>query len=125
MTLLRYHIVLAKWFRRGVFDANSAEEIANDWIRIQADLGFLLDKVSFVPDHVHIAVSLHPKNSPAEVVVALMNMAQDKMWNSFVSVVVKAGVERLWQASAYAGSFGSLTSIAVSGYMNEWSGLRD
>ena len=114
VNLLRNRIVLATWFRRGVFDETSAEAIANDWIRIQGDFGFLLEKVSFVPDHVHIAVSLHPKNSPAEVVVALMNVAQDKMWNCFESEVIKASVDRLWQASAYVGSFGSLTSNAVS-----------
>ena len=124
-SLLRYHIVLATWFRRGVFDENSAEAIANDWVRIQGDHGFLVDKVSFVPDHVHIALSLHPKSSPAEVVVSLMNVAQEAMWNFFESEVIKSGVERLWQASAYVGSFGDLSSNAVSGYMNRWSGMRD
>lgn len=124
-SLLRYHIVLATWFRRGVFHETSAEAIANGWVRIQGDHGFLVDKVSFVPDHVHIALRLHPKSSPAGVVVSLMNVAQVAMWNLFESEVVKAGVERLWQASAYVGSFGDLSSNAVSGYLNRWSGLRD
>jgi putative transposase len=119
VTMLRYHLVFAVPFRRGVFTADLAGEVTNRWIEVQ-DL-FSIDKVSFLPDHVHIAVSVHPKVSPAVVVCELMNSSQEFMWQQFSNLIVKAGVERLWQPSAYIGSFGDLSSNAVSAYMRRWS----
>jgi REP element-mobilizing transposase RayT len=42
------------------------------------------------------------------------------MWRQFERDVIQAGVERLWQPSAYVGSFGDLTSLAVSAYISQW-----
>ncbi len=125
VTLLRYHVVLATWFRRGVFDEKSAAAVTAHWLSLQRTHGFLLDKVSFVPDHVHLAISIHPTRSPAEIVVTLMNAAQQLMWNRFENSIIKSRVERLWQSSAYVGSFGELSSNAVSAYIDRWSKLRD
>ncbi|NLF72729.1 MAG: IS200/IS605 family transposase [Candidatus Anammoximicrobium sp.] len=120
VTVLRYHVVLATWRRQGVFGRSSAEAVCGGWRILQADLRMVIDKVSFLPDHVHVALALHPNRSPGEIVVAMMNAAQDKMWDAFADDVVKAGVERLWQASAYVGSFGDLSSNAISGYLERW-----
>ena len=79
-----------------------------------------MKKVSFVPDHVHVALTLHPTVVPASIVAALMNAGQEIMWRRFERDVIQAGVERLWQPSAYLGSFGELTSPAVSAYVSQW-----
>ena len=125
VTWLRYHLVLATWFRRGVFDATSGEAVTKSWLSLQSPGRFLIDKVSFLPDHVHVAVSVHPTTSPANVVVALMNAAQETMWREFQSAVIRARANRLWQPSAYVGSFGQLSSNAVSAYLNRWSRQQD
>jgi len=77
-------------------------------------------KVSFVPDHVHMALRLHPSVSPAELIVDLMNLGQEFMWEHFEEAVVRAGIERLWQPSAYLGSFGDLESTKISKYIQQW-----
>ena len=125
VTHLRYHLVLATKFRRGIFDATSGEAVTKNWLSLQSQGRFLLDKVSFVPDHVQVAISVHPTTSPANIVMALMNAAQETMWREFETVVIKARVDRLWQASAYVGSFGQLSSNAVSAYLDRWSRQRD
>ncbi len=66
------------------------------------------------------AMALHPAVAPASVVVALMNAGQEVMWGEFERDVIQAAVERLWQPSAYVGSFGDLTSPAVSAYVSHW-----
>jgi len=121
VTSLRYHVVLASWFRQGVFHAIAAESVTKAWIECQLNNRFLLDKVSFLPDHVHVAISIHPSQSPGAVVLDLMNVAQERMWSKFSYSVIRAKAERLWQASAYIGSFGDLTSNAISGYLKGWS----
>jgi REP element-mobilizing transposase RayT len=120
VTRLRFHIVLATWWRRGVFGDASGEAVAERWRELQTDLRLHVDKVSFVPDHVHLAVTLHPTVDLASAVVALMNAGQEIMWNRFDHDVIRAGVERLWQPSAYIGSFGELTSNAISVYIARW-----
>ncbi len=85
----------------------------------------VIDKVSFLPDHVHVALALHPGRSPAEIVTAMMNAAQEKMWDEFADSVVRAGVERLWQTSAYIGSFGNLSSNAISAYLERWERVAE
>jgi REP element-mobilizing transposase RayT len=104
-TLLRFHVVLATWRRLGVFVPSSSEMVCDHWRSLQSDLRFVIDKVSFLPDHVHVAVALHPSVSPAGVAIGMMNAAQELMWTRFDDLVVRAGVERLWQPSAYIGSF--------------------
>jgi REP element-mobilizing transposase RayT len=66
VTRLRFHIVLATWQRRGVFGQASGEAVSDGWRQLQADLQLLFEKVSFVPDHVHLAVSLHPSRGSGQ-----------------------------------------------------------
>ena len=120
VTRLRFHIVLATSGRRGVFGQASAEAISDRWQQLQADLPVRVEKVSFIPDHVHVALTLHPAVAPASVVAALMNAGQEIMWRQFEQDVIQAGVERLWQPSGYVGAFGDLTSPAVSVYVSQW-----
>jgi REP element-mobilizing transposase RayT len=120
VTRLRFHIVLATMWRREVFGQASAEVVSNRWLQLQPTVRYVLEKVSFVPDHVHTALTLHPAANPARVIVSLMNSAQEVLSNHFERDVIQAGIERLWQPSAYLGSFGDLTSSAVRAYVANW-----
>lgn len=87
--------------------------IATEWRRTQREFDFALIKVSFVPDHVHIAIRTHPSISPATVVAVLMNAAQHVMEDE----LMKAALGRLWMNSAYIGSYGNLSSPQIRKYM--------
>lgn len=120
VTVLQFHIVLCSWKRNGVFGRAEAEAVANRWRRGQASNQFFIEKVSFVPDHVHLAVNAHPGLSPARIVVDLMNVAQEVMWKEFANSVIRARAERLWQPSAYIGSYGGLESAKIAAYVRKW-----
>jgi REP element-mobilizing transposase RayT len=120
VTRLRFHIVLATQRRQGVFGQAAARAVADCWQELQPECRVRIDKVSFVPDHVHLALSVHPSVAPTVVITALMNAAQETMWRQFDREVIQAGVERLWQPSAYVGSFGDLSSNAMSAYVKRW-----
>ncbi len=122
-TVLRYHLVFATFFRRGVFTDVAARKLTECW-RSRSEK-FLIDKVSFVPDHVHLAVSIHPTHAPSDVAVSLMNVAQEFIWSEFPKLVIQAKVDRLWQPSAYVGSFGDLTCNAISAYMKNWMEMHE
>jgi REP element-mobilizing transposase RayT len=120
-TILQYHVVLSTWNRQGVFSEHAAECVAESWRALERELRFAIRKVSFVPDHVHLAVKAHPALSPETLIVRLMNSGQELMWDRFQENVIRAGVERLWLPSGYIGSYGELASPQVSQYLRNWS----
>ena len=120
VTVLQFHVVLSTWRRRGVFGRLEAEGIANLWRETQRQHPLFIEKVSFVPDHVHLAVHVHPSHSPAKAVVELMNAAQEVVWKAFADSAIRARAERLWQPSAYIGSYGSLESVKIAAYVRKW-----
>lgn len=77
-------------------------------------------KVSFLPDHVHVAVQARPGVSPASLVVLLMNAAQRVVWERFRASAIRARIERLWQPSAYVGSFGDWATPQIQHYIRNW-----
>ena len=120
-TVLQLHLVLATWKRQGVLVSESAQTVAEQWRGLGQELQFALLKVSFVPDHVHVAVQVHPSVSPADVAVALMNAAQKVVFEQYSDAAIRARVDRLWQPSAYIGAYGDLASPQVSKYIENWS----
>ena len=120
VTSLRFHLCFATQWRRGIFTDDAAKSLTEHWRQSQLAWKTHIDKVSFLPDHVHLAVSIHPSSSPAKVVLQLMDTAQKFIWEHFEHLVVQAKVTRLWQASAYIGSFGDLSSNAISAYVKQW-----
>lgn len=120
VALLRYHLVLATQWRHGVFSPVSASEVVGQWRANQGLIRAVIQKVSFLPDHVHIAVQTHPATSPSAIAEFLMNSSQELMWDRFEGDVIRARLNRLWQASAYVGSFGELRSSAIAAYIRNW-----
>lgn len=108
-----FHLVLSTRYRLGVFGSEQGRKVAVEWQIQQKDLGIAIRKVSFVPDHVHIAVRIHPAVSPADVVIGLMNSAQDCVQDR----LILAGLDRLWEPSAYVGSYGEFTSPQIRKYI--------
>lgn len=115
--LLRFHVVLCVWKRRGVFGGEAGARISQVWQSMERDQKFSLVKVSFVPDHVHLALRVHPSVKPAILAVSLMNAAQRLIWSEFPADAIQARVERLWQPSFYVGSFGDLATPQLQAYL--------
>jgi REP element-mobilizing transposase RayT len=121
----QFHLVLATWRRRGTFGPEEARAVTACWRALEPEERFAVLKVSFVPDHVHVAVRTHPGVAPARLVVALLNAAQELLWERFAAAVIRAGLERLWQPSAYVGSFGDLATAKIQQYLRNWSAGRN
>jgi REP element-mobilizing transposase RayT len=119
-THLQFHLVLATWRRHGVFGAAEGAAVAARWLELQREHCFALRKVSFVPDHVHVAVFLPPTQAPAQLVLTLMNEGQRLLVERFPEELVRAGVPRVWQPSAYVGSYGDLATPQVQKYLERW-----
>jgi REP element-mobilizing transposase RayT len=119
-SLLRLHCVFATWRRTGLFSRSLAADVTAKWRSLARKAAFALLKVSFVPDHVHLALRVHPGTIPAELVCSLMNDAQSVVEAELSRMIRPPGIERLWQPSAYVGSFGELASPQIATYMRRW-----
>jgi REP element-mobilizing transposase RayT len=122
VAVAQFHIVLATSRRRGVFGSQEGSAVTAEWRQIAKSLRAALLKVSFLPDHVHMALRAHPAVSPADLVVELMNAAQQIIFEKFAEAAIQARVERLWQPSAYIGGYGDLASPQISRYIQHWAG---
>ena len=117
VVIAKFHLVFSTTWRRGIIGSVQGRRIAAEWRRIQQTFQFALIKVSFVPDHVHVALRTHPSMSPATAVAVLMNAAQQIMQQE----MIQAGVDRLWMNSAYIGSYGDLSNPQIQKYMERWA----
>ncbi len=115
-----FHIVLATRYRKGVFGSRQSRDVATSWCDLQKTIPICIRKVSILPDHAHIAIRAHPSAAPANVVIELMNSAQGVMQNE----LVRAGIDRLWEPSAYIGSYGDLSSSEIRQYIEGWERTR-
>jgi REP element-mobilizing transposase RayT len=111
---------MVSWARHGIFGPEEAKAVAGVWRALEEKEQFALLKVSFVPDHVHVAVRCHPSVAPAQLVVALMNTAQKTLWEGFADAVIQAKLKRLWQPSAYVGSYGDLATPKLQRFIQNW-----
>ena len=112
----QFHLVMSTSGRQGILGSQEGRTIAAEWRRLELASRIALVKVSFVPDHVHVAFRAHPASSPADIACALMNSAQEAISGSLIS----ARLERLWQPSAYLGIYGDLASSQIRKYLEHW-----
>lgn len=114
---LNHHVVLSTRFRRGVFASHSGEQLIDYWKRVASKKGFAIDRATVVPDHVHLMMRIVPKMSIQEAVLALMNNGQYWLSRHYPHLLMEAGVNQLWQASAYAGTTGRMTTALMKSFL--------
>ena len=119
-SMVRWHLVLATWNRRGTFSKRAAAAIVDRWEELSGDLRFLFHKVSFLPDHVHLAVRTHPAVVPANLVLKFLNSSQELMKDRFDDLLIRTGNPRVWKPSAYIGTYGDLANTQVQAYLKDW-----
>ena len=115
---LNHHVVLTTQYRRGIFGSRIGEELIGYWERVAMKKGFAMDRVTVLPDHVHLLVRIVPKMSIENCVLALMNNGRLWFGSHYPELLIKSGMTQLWQASAYAGTTGTVTTALVKSFLN-------
>jgi putative transposase len=116
---LNHHLVLATRYRKGVFDSALGQALSRYWLRVASKRGFAIDRISVVPDHIHLVVRTAPKMSIEECALSLLNNGQYFVGRHAGAALVRAGIESLWQATAYAGTTGEVTTALVKKFLSE------
>jgi len=114
---LHYHVVLVTQYRRAWFDSTAGQRLVGYFRRVAERKGYLLWRMSVLPDHMHLLLRLPPQMSIGEVVENLMN-------NSYYFLTPEVNVEikdpslfEVWQPSYYSGTIGGPTTAQVKSYL--------
>jgi len=114
---LKHHLVLATTFRRGIFDSRLGEALVDYWLKVAVMRDFALDQATVLPDHVHLLVRIKPRMSIEECTLSLMNNGQHFIGKHYSGRLIEAGVNQLWQPSAYAGTCGELPTALLKSFL--------
>jgi len=116
---LNHHLVFSTRFRAGVFTSCAAEALADYWQKVAAKWTFAVDQISVVPDHVHLLIRTVPKMNIEQCALALLNNGQYFIGKNYPQLMISAGVDQLWQPSAYAGTCGDLNTALIKHWLSE------
>lgn len=114
---LHHHVVLSTYRRKGIFNSHLGKSLTEYWLTVASKRGFAIDQVSVVPDHVHLIVRIVPSMSIEECTLLLMNNGQHFVAKNYPRLLVQVGVNQLWEASAYAGTCGEVTTAMVKAWL--------
>jgi len=115
---LNHHLVLSTCQRKGIFNSNLGRVLSEYWLRVAAKHCFAIDQISIVPDHIHMIVWIVPSMSIEECALLLMNNGQHVVWKNYPQVFIEAGINQLWQPSAYAGTCGEYTTALIQKWLS-------
>lgn len=121
-TDIQLHVSLSTLQRASVFAARSGEALAAFWKARERDGKFALLKISIVPDHLHLALKIHPTVAPSGLVLDLMNSAQEFLFENHRDAILATGLPQIWYPGAYIGTYGEVTRVRVRDYIREWDG---
>ncbi len=116
---LNHHVVVATYQRKGVFRSNLGEALSEYWLKVAKKRGFAIDQISFLPDHVHFLIRIVPKQSIEECVLMLLNNSQYFVGQRYPTALIDVGLNQLWQASAYAGTCGQMSTALIKKWLSE------
>ncbi len=115
---LSHHFVFATRWRRSIFGSRLGRDLSSYWLRVAAKRGFAIDRISVLPDHTHLLVRIPPKLSAEGCALSLMNNAQHWIAQNGGAEWIAAGLDQLWQPSAYAGTCGSVSTALMKRFLS-------
>ncbi|HEV7397361.1 MAG TPA: IS200/IS605 family transposase [Pyrinomonadaceae bacterium] len=117
LAILDYHLVLVTDKRVPIFDEAIAPRFFEYVMKIGVKHQFVVDRMTLLPDHLHLLIQAIPNVSVEECVLALMNNTQQWMTKHYVGVLKETGGWNVWQPSFYAGTVGDHTTAQVKRFL--------
>jgi putative transposase len=114
---LNHHLVFSTRRRAAVFDAALGKELSDYWLRVAAKYGFAIDRLTILPDHVHLLIRTVPKLDLAACALALMNNGEYFLVSQHPQILPAEKIDQLWQPSAYAGTCGDVSTALVKAWL--------
>jgi putative transposase len=114
---LSYHVVLATSDRREVFDRDIAPALFETVAEHAENAGFYIERMSLLPDHIHLLVGTTPSHSIKECALSIMNHSWQFMADRYYGVLKNTGAYDLWESSCYLGTVGEATTAQIRSFL--------
>jgi putative transposase len=102
--LLQYHLVLVTDSRVPIFDDAIAPRLFDYLIAIGNKRGFALDRLSVLPDHIHLVVEALPSLSVMALALSIFNNTRYWLEKNYWGVLKQTGAWNVFKPSFYAGT---------------------
>jgi putative transposase len=118
LTILQYHLVFVTDFRIPLFDEVIAPGLFQYLIAVGKKRGFALERMSVLPDHIHLVVEALPSLSVAQLALSVANNTRYWMEKNYWGVLKQTGGWDVWKRSYYAGTTGEYTTAQVRSFLS-------
>lgn len=115
--VLNYQVVLVTKFRTEIFDEHIAPKLFEYILAIGNKRGFAVDRMSLMPDHIHLLIEGRPEKSVAEYALSIVNNTQSWMMKNYWGVLKEMNCWDVWQPSFYAGTIGEYSTAQVRRFL--------
>jgi putative transposase len=119
LTILQYHLVLVTDFRIPIFDEVIAPKLFDYVIAIGKKRGFAVERMTVLPDHVHLLIEALPSLAIGDCALSLMNNTRQWMEKKYWGVLKQANAWDVWRPSFYVGTVGEYTTAQVRRFLSE------
>ena len=116
-TMLNYHFVFVTQDRIQVLDEAIAPSFFEYVVAIGKRHNFAVDRISLLPDHVHLIIEGIPSISVEEYAFAILNNTRYWMEKNCRGVLKATKAWDVWRPSYYAGTVGEYTTAQVSNFL--------
>lgn len=117
LCILDYHLVMATKKRLPLLDEEIAPELFKYVIAIGRKHHFAVDRISVMPDHMHMIVEAIPSLTPEKCVQAILENTRLWMTKHYWSVLKQMDAWDVWEPSFYAGTVGEYSTAQVRQFL--------
>lgn len=116
----QYHVIFCPKYRRKVLVDEIAETLKNKIIEKQKEYKYEVLDMEVMPDHVHLILSVNPKNGIYAVVSKIKGYTSNQLRKQYPSL--KSRLPTLWTRSRFISSVGAVTLDVVKKYIENQKG---
>ena len=113
---LGYHVVWCPKYRRPVLAGRTGERCRELIGEKCAGHGWQVVALEVMPDHVHLFVKAHPKDSPSFIANQLKGFTSHRLRQEFPHL--RSRLPTLWSRSYFAASVGAVSAATVQRYID-------
>ncbi|MFA6074018.1 MAG: IS200/IS605 family transposase [Candidatus Woesearchaeota archaeon] len=115
---INYHIVFCPKYRKQVLSEGVKEDLEIIFKSIISSNDWKLLELEVMPDHIHLFVSAHPKQSPLEIVKKLKGISARLIFVKYPQFQKKEfWGKHLWSGGYYVGTAGIVTAESIQKYI--------
>ena len=115
---INYHIVFCPKYRKKVLNESIKEDLEIIFKSVISSNDWKLLELEVMPDHIHLFVSAHPKQSPLEIVKKLKGISARLIFKKYPKFQKKEfWGKHLWSGGYYVGTAGIVTAESIQKYI--------